>query len=527
MSQDTFPSKSRPIGTEASLSAATIATTDAQPILNVTAETHRLLGKLGSNQVEPVAYDTAWLARLTPFDKQLATKSLEWLRANQLPEGRWGANQPLYHHDRVICTLAAIISLARNGAAEDRPRIQKALPLLQHSLSNLDLDISGRTIAFEMLLPTMVAEARSLGLSVSDPNDLLRKMYRLRAAKLARAPKGMISRGTTLGFSAEMVGTDGLHLLDIDNLQLPDGSLSASPAATAFYASYVRPEPTVMQYLRQFGTNGGGAPAITAIDVFERAWGVWNISHASAPDARTSSSMLSLLDALESTWRPGYGIPPASSFSVQDGDDSGLVYEVLATFGRAPDIEAILRYEEDDYFRCYDLESDASISTNIHILGALRQIGLKAMHPTVQKIATFLRHERNIRDFWQDKWHASPYYPTSHAIIVSAGYLNHLVEGAVEWLLATQNRNGSWGFYVPTAEETAYCLQALLTWHQRGLEVPRQVLERGVVWLLRHASPSYPPLWIGKCLYCPTLVVQSAILGALRHYEAEFGRLPG
>jgi hypothetical protein len=45
--------------------------------------------------------------------------------------------------------------------------------------------------------------------------------------------------------------------------------------------------------------------------------------------------------------------------------------------------------------------------------------------------------------------------------------------------------------------------------------VPNDVLKQGALWLADHALPPYPPLWIGKCLYCPELVVQSAILSAL------------
>ena len=42
-----------------------------------------------------------------------------------------------------------------------------------------------------------------------------------------------------------------------------------------------------------------------------------------------------------------------------------------------------------------------------------------------------------------------------------ARYDDDLVEDAIYWILATQGRNGSWGYYMPTAEETAYCVQAL------------------------------------------------------------------
>jgi len=117
--------------------------------------------------------------------------------------------------------------------------------------------------------------------------------------------------------------------------------------------------------------------------------------------------------------------------------------------------------------------------------------------------------------FWFDKWHASPFYPTAHAVIHCAGLDDGLVDDAVYWILSTQNSDGSWGYYMPTAEETAYCLQALIIWRRHGHLVPYAVIKQAATWLADHWEGPYPPLWIGKALYCPTLVVRSAILSAL------------
>ena len=78
-----------------------------------------------------------------------------------------------------------------------------------------------------------------------------------------------------------------------------------------------------------------------------------------------------------------------------------------------------------------------------------------------------------------------------------------------------QYADGSWGYYLPTAEETAYSLQALAFCKRQGYKVPDQVFHHASNWLQDHVDPPYPPLWIGKCLYCPELVVRAAILSAL------------
>jgi halimadienyl-diphosphate synthase len=493
--------------------------------LNVSEEIKKLLERLGESRVEPVAYDTAWIARLGHVDNELATGAIEWLRSHQLPDGSWGAATPLYHHDRVISTLAAIIALTHYGAPEDQPRIRAALPALQHSLSCLDTDVAGRTVAFEMLLPSLFAEAKAIGLELADPSGIVHKMSLLRDAKLAKAPQGMISRQSTLGFSAEMVGPDGLHLLDVDNLQQPDGSVSVSAAATAFYAAYVRADSAVLRYLREL-VRCGGAPAVTNIDVFEYAWGLWNFTRGRTIDPSVLAYSDLFLDKLAAAWHRDRGIAYSSVYSVQDGDDTGIVFKLFAQFGRTPELSALWHYEEETHFRNFALESHASISANIHILGALLQAGFEPGHAAVDKIVKFLHEEQEAQHFWADKWHSSPYYPTGHLVTIGAKKLDHLVSGAVDWIISTQNPDGSWGYYSPTAEETAYCLQALMTWYQQGHDVPRQVLTRACAWLVRHATPPYPPLWISKCLYSPTLVVHSAVLGALRQYESEFNSLP-
>jgi halimadienyl-diphosphate synthase len=92
---------------------------------------------------------------------------------------------------------------------------------------------------------------------------------------------------------------------------------------------------------------------------------------------------------------------------------------------------------------------------------------------------------------------------------------------AAEWLVASQRPDGSWGHFLSTAEETAYCLQALVIARRCGENVPAEVIDRGYQWLAAHADGPYPWLWIGKCLYSPDVVVRSAVLSALLLVEED------
>ena len=477
--------------------------------------------KPGQSQMTNTAYDTAWVARLHKLGEPMAEDALAWLRDHQLADGSWGAEAPLYHHDRLICTLSATIALARRGLARDEVLIKRGLAALETHWSQLADDPAGETIAFEMLFPTLMVEAQSLGLIKYTDSDL-ESMARIRTIKLANSPGGMISRFVSMSFSAEMAGSDSLDLLNVQSLQEDNGSVGFSPSATAYFSLFIdNQNKQALEYLRRIPhSNGkGGVPNVFPIDVFEAAWTLWNLSLMNSLDDEIKDFCQPHLDFLEDSWEPKHGVGYSASYAVKDSDETSVAYEVLAHFGRPVNITTILGFEEDNHFRCFDLEANPSVSANIHVLGALSRAGLKLSHPSVQKVRQFLKQQQTEQGYWIDKWQASPYYTTSHAIIAFAGYDNKMIEKAVKWILATQKPDGAWGYYMSTAEETAYSLQALTIWKRQGGRAANEILQRGADWLTRHMEPPYPPLWIGKCLYAPTLVIRSAILSALTLVE--------
>ncbi|MFZ5921910.1 MAG: cyclase [Chloroflexota bacterium] len=489
--------------------------------MDLNVETRKLLEEIGPGRMSSTAYDTAWVARLVDYDRELSNNALSWLCENQLPDGSWGAAEPFYYHDRVISTLAAMIALTHRGRrAQDRVQIDKGLLALERitsgATSGLAADPNGATVGFEMIVPTLVAEAERLGIVKQQGDRILGRLRRLRDAKMAKLQGLKINRYITPAFSAEMAGEDGQSILDIDNLQENDGSVAHSPSATAYFALKLKPgDPKAMEYLRAWAAHDGGAPNYAPIDNFEIAWSLWNLYFANSPD-NSNPEIKRLLDTLQGSWHTGTGIGTAVDCTVKDSDDSSVAFEVLCSFGYAPDVEAILSYEEDNHYRCFSLEANPSISANIHVLGALKKAGFVGSDKSIKKILKFLHQTRTNETYWYDKWHTSPFYATTHAIIASVSFDKNLCSNAVQWILENQRADGSWGhFSQATAEETAYCLQALLTWEQSYGKVPRTKLELGARWLTEHFDDSYHPLWIGKALYTPYLVVKSAILGAL------------
>lgn len=92
-----------------------------------------------------------------------------------------------------------------------------------------------------------------------------------------------------------------------------------------------------------------------------------------------------------------------------------------------------------------------------------------------------------------------------------------------------QAADGSWGYFGKgTVEETAFALTALLH-YRRYRPVDEDILHRGAAYLAQHyigGMSLFPPLWIVKCLYSPTDIIQSVVLAALVFYENTFGRAP-
>jgi halimadienyl-diphosphate synthase len=504
--------------------AAKVINARAFPDREITAydlQVREILKQVGPGKMPGVAYNTAWVARLGEIDPGLSGRSLDWLSENQLPDGSWGAAQPFYYHDRLISTLAAAIALAQPSHRERHSaQLKRGVRALERMTSDftrrLRFDSNGPTVGFEMIAPTLFAEAESLGLIRRQGLPTLSRLNQDRERKLNLLKGHKISRHLTAAFSSEMAGEDGLHMFDIENLQGVNGSVSHSPSATAYFALKVKPgDEKALGYLHTVVDPLGGAPDQMPIDVFEAAWVLWNFSLVDDWDDDTRSLFRPLIAFLRRAWKPGAGIGLSIDFSVPDGDNTSFVYEILSRYGEPPDIEAVLGFEEKDCFRTFHFEAHSSPSVNIHALGVLRQAGFSFSSPSVQKILDYLRRTRVRGAYWFDKWHLSPYYTTAHAVIACVGFADELARPAVEWILQKQKGNGAWGYQFPTSEETAYCIQALEVWRRYAGNIPRSATQKAAAWLQRNSELPDPPLWIGKGLYMPELVVRSAILSAL------------
>lgn len=140
-------------------------------------------------------------------------------------------------------------------------------------------------------------------------------------------------------------------------------------------------------------------------------------------------------------WRPE-GIGWAST-GLPESDDTAMVLLALGRTGYDVDGSCLLAYERDRHVAVLEHERDPSVSTNLHILEALDTIPSRARGRVRDKILGYVLRARHHGAFWTDKWHISPYYPTSRALMVLPSYVPEDMDASAHWLLATQRASGA------------------------------------------------------------------------------------
>ncbi len=484
-----------------------------------------------SQPIQATIYDTCWAARITESDGSRAyPELLEWLMDRQNPDGSWGSQVP-YVHDRLLSTLAVVLLLARHGYRKsDLGQKVVGERYIWQNVGRLHHD-AHRPVGFEMIMPALLAEGRELGVKL--PYSQLRYYDKQRDEKLSMLPMSrFFERPTAALFSLEGFAEE-VDFSGAENVLLANGSMLASPSATASLMSqfpdWRERYPTSASYLEDLlSHHGAGLPAIAPYDVFSRAWMLYYLQYGEL--LNDGGDLLQPhYDHLLRGWQPEEGGIGFSSLIFPDSDDTAAVLLAFSRAGWEADGSCLLSYEREENFAVYDYELDPSVSANLNILEALHTLPETDRARARDKILAYLFRARRHGSFWSDKWHCSDYYPTSKALMAMSPHVaQEEMEDTLRWLLFTQRESGAWGQYMPTSEETAYVLLALLNYHRTVRPLSQEPLRRAAEYLIANEHPfkgDYPELWITKVLYSPTFVIRCAILAALNLYLDTFGDL--
>lgn len=487
-------------------------------INEIKAELEKTLAILGRGEILSVTYDTAWVARLSQsYPEQNFETALNWLLSQQHADGSWGSSI-LHFHDRVICTLAALVTLCTTQLKFDvESCVLQGLTFLWQSVDRLYTDAND-TINFRGLTHMLVEEAIKCGLDVptaihfkNDKSGDKLRMLKSRPDVWARHPIA--------------------HSLECFHPQLPlpegvingNGSIGVSPAATASALfnserQSARPHESVLiDYLQHTRQPDGGWPTVAPIDVFEVTWSLHMLIRNGV--LNTQDHLELVKDQIERIWHhwsSTHGIGYSTRFHSYNLDDTATAYQVLKWAGYPVTLDALASYETETHFFTFPNETDPSLSAHIRLLAVLKgEPDSVRRRGWIDKIMRFLGTQVKVDQVWTDKWHASPYYSRGLAATVLQGLDDTLSLEHITWILRTQRSDGGWGYYGrSTPEETAYALDAL---QNASTVFPDSTRKKdlGRQYLLTHWNDAPVSLWIGKCLYHPPHVVRSTIFAAL------------
>ncbi len=461
------------------------------------------------------AYDTAIVALACAggaAGKTVGLGALQWLLRNQRRDGSWGASF-FDRHDRLVCTLASTVVLAELGKGASQ--VEEGCNYLRSqsiSLANLKDSDAETTVAFELIVPALLNRATRLGLDL--PYDALSWVGSIRTEKLGMLPrKGW--EHTTLVHTLETLDDAQIEGIDLAGLQCSDGSLGCSPSASAYAYGRLQ-SPSTIDYLRDASaaTPDAGFPTIYRYELFDRAWVLNNLALAGIPpnQLRPAVAALSEYATDGALAMSAEGMPP-------DSDDTAVLLRLRAYCGLPADSSVLDSFLGADGYNTYDFERNPSVSSNIHVVHALRACGAERAD-RMETAIDMLRRSQLPLGNWTDKWNVSPYYATSHAVAALSGLADEMCGAALDWILATQKADGSWGCSSSTAEETAYALLALMHANRSGT-AERRAISAGRAALERLSSAPLAELWIGKALYAPERVVRSTVLAAKLLYDTQ------
>lgn len=466
-------------------------------------------------------YDTAQVLRLYPAQDRIEP-AIGWLLSQQQADGGWGyAALP---HARDAPTLATILALhAYTHRAEICEAIHHGLAFLAgHApiwLAPLPSDLP---TGIELVLPRLLDEASAIGLGVDQqPYTELMALGERRRQRIQRIQPGP---GSTPAYSWEAWGTTpDPALLD------PTGSVGHSPAATAAWLRaaindlrLAESRQSAEQYLHR-----AAAATSTAIPgVFPSVWPITRYEQAFAWYALLVTGLLNhpvLADVIQpqiaelsrALQPSGLGF---TDFFIADGDDTAAAVAVLQSAGYQPDLGLLHQFADQEHFRTYPYELQASITTTARAIHALALAG-----EDVTRWYPFLLSSQQADGRWTgDKWNSSWTYTSWHVLLAlqNSGYHVAMQAGG-DAFVRYQHDDGGWGIgEEATAVETAYGVLALSTLISHGArsEAFITALRRGYLWLLRDYQPATlpcEPRWINKELFCPLRIDRVFTLSAM------------
>nr|M4HYC6.1 RecName: Full=Bifunctional levopimaradiene synthase, chloroplastic; Short=PcLAS2; AltName: Full=Diterpene synthase; Includes: RecName: Full=Levopimaradiene synthase; AltName: Full=Abieta-7,13-diene synthase; AltName: Full=Neoabietadiene synthase; Includes: RecName: Full=Copalyl diphosphate synthase; Flags: Precursor [Pinus contorta]AFU73863.1 levopimaradiene/abietadiene synthase [Pinus contorta] len=345
-----------------------VAPSDEKRIETLITEIKNMFRSMGYGETNPSAYDTAWVARIPAVDgseKPQFPETLEWILQNQLKDGSWGEEFYFLAYDRILATLACIITLTIWQTGDTQ--VQKGIEFFKTQAGKIEEEAdSHRPSGFEIVFPAMLKEAKALGLALPYELPFIQQIIEKREAKLQRLPSDLLyALPTTLLYSLE-----GLQeIVDwekIMKLQSKDRSFLSSPSSTA--AVFMRTgNKKCLEFLnfvlKKFGNH---VPCHYPLDLFERLWAVDTVERLGI-DHHFKEEIKDALDYVYSHWDER-GIGWARENPVPDIDDTAMGLRILRLHGYnvSSDVLKTFRDENGEFF-CFLGQTQRGVTDMLNV----------------------------------------------------------------------------------------------------------------------------------------------------------------
>lgn len=375
---------------------------DAEPLVD---EIRAMLTSMSDGDISVSAYDTAWVGlvpRLDGGEGPQFPAAVRWIRNNQLPDGSWGDAALFSAYDRLINTLACVVTLTR-WSLEPEMR-GRGLSFLGRNMWKLATeDEESMPIGFELAFPSLIELAKSLGVhDFPYDHQALQAIYSSREIKMKRIPKEVMHTVPT-SILHSLEGMPGLDWAKLLKLQSSDGSFLFSPAATA-YALMNTGDDRCFSYIdRTVKKFNGGVPNVYPVDLFEHIWAVDRLERLGI-SRYFQKEIEQCMDYVNRHWTED-GICWARNSDVKEVDDTAMAFRLLRLHGYSVSPDVFKNFEKDGEFFAFVGQSNQAV-TGMYNLNRASQIsfpGEDVLHRAGAFSYEFLRRkqaEGALRDKW-------------------------------------------------------------------------------------------------------------------------------
>ncbi|KAJ1296560.1 hypothetical protein BS78_01G310600 [Paspalum vaginatum] len=320
-----------------------------------------MLGSMDDGDISISAYDTAWVAlvpRLDGGEGPQFPAAVQWILSNQLPDGSWGDSDLFSAYDRLINTLACVVTLTKWSLEPEM--CKKGLSFLHQNMWMLAVEDQESTpIGFEIAFPSLIDIAKNLGVDFPYDHQALQGIYKDREIKMKRIPKDVMhSVPTTILHSLE--GMPGLDWPKLLKLQSSDGSFLFSPSSTAYALMQTGDNKSFNYIDRIIKKFNGGVPNVYPVDLFEHIWVVDRLERLGI-SCYFQREIEQCMDYVNRHWTEE-GICWAKNSDVKDVDDTAMAFRLLRLHGYSVSPGVFKYFEKDGEFFCFAGQSNQAIS---------------------------------------------------------------------------------------------------------------------------------------------------------------------